>query len=468
MHKIPVKTRHKKMLADLSTPVSIYLRLREQFPGSVMLENSDNNAAENSFSYIAIKPVAGIEINENMWEYKYPCKEVIREPIDHLAEVPEKLMSFIRDFQSEGGSPIPTSESFFGYTSYEGVRFFESIHLERKDPQSFEIPLLCYRLYQYVIAIHHFKEELYLCENQIEGINSEFDQIESIIHARDIPLNSFKASLEEISDMTDDHYMEIVQKGIDHCNRGDVFQIVLSRSFQQKFSGDDFNVYRALRAVNPSPYLFYFDYGDYKLFGSSPESQLIVKDNKAIIHPIAGTVKRTGVHEIDQEAIQFLLEDPKENSEHVMLVDLIRNDLSRFSKKVYVSKYREVLSYSHVIHLVSEVTGVIPHNSNPFALLAATFPTGTLCGAPKFKAMELIHQYEVTDRGFYAGCIGALGLNGDFNHAVIIRSFLSKNHVLRYQAGAGIVAQSVPENELQEVNNKLGALKEALIRANEL
>jgi anthranilate synthase component 1 len=327
---------------------------------------------------------------------------------------------------------------------------------------------LRYRFYQYVIAINHFKNELYLCENVVDGVESEFEQIETLIRIKDCPVYPFHAEDQEDCNMGDADYKQLVEKGIGHCHRGDVFQLVLSRSFQRKFHGDEFNVYRALRSINPSPYLFYFDYGDYKLMGSSPESQLVIKGDKAIIHPIAGTLKRTGDNKQDIALAEKLLHDPKENAEHVMLVDLARNDLSRFAKDVRVTEYRKVHYYSHVIHLVSEVTGDLPEKTNPFALLAACFPAGTLSGAPKYKAMELIQEYEPSRRGFYAGCIGFVGFNGDFNHAIMIRSMQSKDNTLRYQAGAGIVSQSVPESELQEVNNKLNALKQALKLAEEI
>lgn len=468
MIETKVKTRCKKMLSDLYTPVSIYLRIRDRFPGSVLLESSDSNSAENSFSYIAIKPIAGMEINKNQLEYKYPGNKEVKEPIGKEQDVPERLMSFIRSFKIEGHTPISVSESFFGYTAYEAIRFFETLDLNGKQEEKPEIPLLRYRLYQYVIAIDHFRNELYLCENQVAGVESEFEEVETLIRIKDCPVYPFKASGGEKSNMSNEDYRQMVKKGIAHCHRGDVFQIVLSRSFQQNFTGDEFNVYRALRSINPSPYLFYFDYGDYKLMGSSPESQLIVKKGKAVIHPIAGTVKRTGDDRTDRAAIKKLLEDPKENAEHVMLVDLARNDMSRFAKEVHVSEYRKVHSYSHVIHLVSEVTGDLPKGANPFALMAASFPAGTLSGAPKFRAMELIHDYESDPRGFYAGCIGHVGINGDFNHAIMIRSFLSQENTLRYQAGAGIVSRSIPESELQEVNNKLNALKQALVLAEDL
>jgi anthranilate synthase component 1 len=309
---------------------------------------------------------------------------------------------------------------------------------------------------------------MFLCENVMKGLESEIAIIESLIKSKDVPTFPFESKADETANMTDEHYKEMVKMGVQSCLRGDVFQIVLSRRFQQKFTGDEFNVYRALRSINPSPYLFYFDYGDYKLMGSSPESQLIIKDDKAIVHPIAGTFKRSGNDAKDLQLTEELLNDAKENAEHTMLVDLARNDLSRCCDNVVVNHFRQVHYYSHVIHLVSEVTGTVRENANPFELLALTFPQGTLSGAPKFKAMQLIDEYEPTVRGYYAGCIGFMGFDGSCNHAIMIRTFLSKQNTLHYQAGAGIVAASQPESELQEVNNKLGALKKAILLAKDL
>jgi len=299
-------------------------------------------------------------------------------------------------------------------------------------------------------------------------VESDLTLVESLIKSNDVPVYPFKAKGEETSNLKDEEYIEIVKKGIRSCLRGDVFQIVLSRRFQQGFSGDEFNVYRALRSINPSPYLFFFDYGDYKLMGSSPESQLILQNGEAIVHPIAGTFKRTGDDTTDEMMADKLLKDAKENAEHVMLVDLARNDLSRSCDEVTVAQYRQVQYYSHVIHLVSEVRGKLRDGHNPFELLATTFPAGTLSGAPKFKAMELIDEYEPTSRSYYGGCIGFMGFDGSCNHAIMIRSLLSRNNTLIYQAGAGVVAASQPESELQEVNNKLGALKKAILFAEEI
>jgi anthranilate synthase component I len=319
-----------------------------------------------------------------------------------------------------------------------------------------------YRLYQYVIAINHYKDELLLLENKIAGLQSEIELVTSLINSKDVPVYPFKTTSDETSNMSDEDYVETVRKGIGSCYRGDVFQIVLSRRFQQSFVGDEFNVYRALRNINPSPYLFFFDYGDYKLIGSSPEAQLIIRNGKAVVHPIAGTFKRTGDDVIDQQKADELVKDPKENAEHVMLVDLARNDLSTACSNVQVNHYKQVQYYSHVIHLVSEVTGNVAEGTNPFEILFKTFPAGTLSGAPKYKAMQLIDEYEPTPRSFYGGAIGFVGFNGSCNHAIMIRTLLSKNNTLILQAGAGVVAASKPESELQEVNNKLNALKSAI------
>jgi anthranilate synthase component 1 len=469
MRTIQVKTRSKQMLADVYTPVGIYLRLRDKFPGTVLLESTDYRASENSFSFICVKPIAGIEVTSTTnFEFKYPNLPVERKQLKNKESVLDELQQFLNQFSFSGQVPLPVVRSLFGYTTFDAVQFFETIEFNKQKPNGNTIPLMRYRFYQYVIAINHFKDELYLCEHQVDGLDSEFELIESLIKHKDVPTYGFSAVGNEESNMTDAEYMQMVEQGKQHCFRGDVFQVVLSRAFQQRYNGDEFNVYRALRSINPSPYLFYFDYGDYKLMGSSPEAQLVIKDNKATIHPIAGTFRRTGDDEQDQLLADKLLLDPKENAEHVMLVDLARNDLSRHASNVEVQSYRKIQFYSHVIHLVSEVVGKIEPHVNPFSLLAATFPAGTLSGAPKYRAMEIIDQYEPTARGFYGGCIGAVSFNGDFNHAIMIRSMLSKSNTLYYQAGAGVVAKSVASSELEEVGNKLNALKQAILLAQKI
>ncbi len=471
MKRIEIKTTCRKLLSDIYTPVSIYLRLRDRFRDTILLESTDYHAAENSYSFICINAIAGIEITDmSSVESKLPGRRPEREAIHNAGDVPRMLLEFMQKFSLEPAEEkaVRAVQGLFGYTSFDAVQFFDTIRLEKANAQAPIIPLMRYRLYQYVIAINHFKDELYLCENTMGGLESESGLVESLIKSKDVPVYPFYMQGEETSNMKDEEYRQMVRKGIQHCHRGDVFQIVLSRRFQQGFRGDEFNVYRALRSINPSPYLFFFDYGDYKLMGSSPESQLIIQQDKAIVHPIAGTFKRTGNEATDQEMAGRLLTDAKENAEHVMLVDLARNDLSRSCDDVSVIHYREVKYYSHVIHLVSEVRGNVREGCNPFDLLATTFPAGTLSGAPKFRAMELIDHYEPTARSYYGGCIGFMGFDGSCNQAIMIRSFLSRQNTLTYQAGAGIVAASDPESELQEVNNKLGALKKALLFAEEI
>ena len=471
MKKIEIITSCKKLLADVYTPVGIYLRLRDRFRDTVLLESADHHAAENSYSFICINAIGGIEITSTASiEFKLPGQKPEKIAIKNVMEVPQLIWEFSNRFdcvQMET-KEVKFAQGLFGYTSFDAVQFFDSVKLRsgnaepRNKNSALIIPLMRYRLYQYVIVFNHFKDELYICENHINGIESELTVVESLIRSKDVPVFPFKRKGEETSNVTDKEYMEMVEKGISSCHRGDVFQIVLSRRFQQGFTGDEFNVYRSLRSINPSPYLFFFDYGDYKLMGSSPESQLIIKNGKAIVHPIAGTFKRTGDDDKDHLAAELLKGDKKENAEHVMLVDLARNDLSRVCDDVTVSHYKDIQYYSHVIHMVSEVNGKVRPNSNPFELLAKSFPAGTLSGAPKIKAIALIDSFEPTARNYYGGAIGFMGFDGSCNHAIMIRTFLSMQNTLTYQAGAGVVAASKPKSELQEVNNKLGALKKAI------
>ncbi len=474
MKKVEIRTSFKKMLADIYTPAGIYLRLRDRFRDTILLESTDFHAGENSFSIIGINAIAGIEITDlNHVETKLPNANAVKTPVKE-GNVLAALNSFMAAFEIENKmpSPINIAQGVFGYTCYDAIPFFEKIQLNAaknkvKNKDS-GIPLMRYRLYQYVIIINHFKDELYICENHFPGVESKVADVESLIKSKDVPLFPFSIQGEEQSNISDESFMQMVDKGIAACHRGDVFQVVLSRKYTQTFSGDEFNVYRALRSINPSPYLFYFDYGDYRLMGSSPESQLIIKNGKAIVHPIAGTFKRTGDDDKDKQLAIELEQDEKENAEHVMLVDLARNDLSRVCSKVEVSSFKKIHFYSHVIHMVSEVQGKLNENQNAFEVLGSSFPAGTLSGAPKYKAMQLIDEFETTARSFYGGAIGFMGFDGSCNHAIMIRSFLSKNNQLSYQAGAGVVAASKRELELKEVENKLGALKNAIELAQQI
>ena len=469
MNQYKFYTSHKRLLADTTTPVSIYLRLRDVFPNAVLLESSDYHSRENSMSYVCFDPIAGITLNEKTLSSYYPdgsSREIEAEGLN----LKDEVTAFCNQFET---LPIDDykfiSNGLFGYFSFETVQYFEDIKLRPREFSEKTIPLLQYHVYRYIIAIDHFKNDLHLLEHRLdENEPNGLEKIEYLIQNKNFPEYKFNLNGQESSNFTDEEFISVIEKLKTHIYRGDIFQIVPSRAFETPFLGDEFNVYRALRSINPSPYLFYFDYGDYKLFGSSPEAQLTIKNNEATIYPIAGTFKRTGNDVLDAELAEKLKQDPKENAEHIMLVDLARNDLSRHCEEVEVKSFKEVQFYSHLIHMVSKVVGKLQNNVNPFYVVGDTYPAGTLSGAPKYMAMQLIDKFEKSKRGFYSGAIGFMGFNGDFNHAIMIRSFLSQNNTLHYQAGAGIVADSDPHSELQEVNNKIMALRKALEMAEEI
>ncbi|SFC58433.1 anthranilate synthase component 1 [Flagellimonas taeanensis] len=458
--KYTLETHYKKILADTITPVSVYLKVRDKFPNSILLESSDYHANDNSFSYICCNPIAYIKVENETITQQFPDGKKAETVIDSETDVTEVIHNFAKQFSVTQNGFKFIYNGLFGYMAYDAVRYFEDVEISKKE-DSVRIPDIYYAVYQNIIAINHFKNEAYLFAHCYDS-ESNVDEIEQLFNIRTFSSYNFKKDGEPKSNLKDEEYMDHVELAKKHCQRGDVFQLVLSRRFTQKFRGDEFNVYRALRSINPSPYLFYFDYGNFKIFGSSPEAQLIVKDGKAEIHPIAGTYKRTGNDEKDAELAKQLAQDDKENSEHVMLVDLARNDLSRNGNTVNVETYREVQYFSHVIHLVSKVTGQKKKAISTMKVVADTFPAGTLSGAPKHMAMQLIEKYEKTSRSYYGGAIGFMDFEGNFNHAIMIRTFLSKNHELHYQAGAGLVAASNAEDELQETYNKLGALNKAL------
>lgn len=461
MTAITLKTISKEHLADTLTPVSLYLKLRDQFPYSVLLESSDYHGHESSYSFIGFLPLATFKVkDDSIYETLPGQPETISQIND--SSVSERLLNFTQAFQVVDQPDNVRLNGLFGYFAYDSVRYFETIDLKSPKLEQHNIPDVHFTFYKYVITINHFKNQLVIHENLLDGETSNLPNIEKLINDKNFASFPFALNGKESSNISDQEYMDMVSKGKYHCHRGDVFQIVLSRQFSQGYTGDDFNLYRALRSINPSPYLYYFDYGNYRILGSSPEAQITVKGERAIINPIAGTFKRTGNDRADRELADQLTQDPKENAEHVMLVDLARNDLSRNCTDVKVDVYREVQFFSHVIHLVSTVSGKLKADSNPFKIMGDSFPAGTLSGAPKFKAMELIDTYENQNRGYYGGCIGYIGLNGDMLLAIMIRSFLSCNNQIFYQAGAGIVSESQEESELQEVNNKLAALKKAI------
>ena len=454
----------KKMLADLQTPVSIYLKIRDLYTNSVLLESSDYHGTENSFSFIGFAPIGGISVNNFLVTEDYPDGNQIKTPVIDKMTVANRFDAFLKTFDIEKNGSKSVINGLLGYTSYESIQYFEDITLKARQTTPGSMPGLYYILFKYIIAINHFNNDLTIIENLMENEESRISEIEKILLNNNFATYGFQTVGGQESDITDEEYRQMVRRGKEECQKGNVFQIVLSRRFYQKYKGDDFMLYRNLRSINPSPYLYYFNFGDFRIFGSSPEAHLVVntKNNRAYIDPIAGTFKRTGDDEKDLELAETLKNDPKENAEHVMLVDLARNDLSRNCENVEVEIFREVQYYSHVLHLVSSVSGKLNLDTKIIKLFADTFPAGTLSGAPKIRAMQLIDEIEPHDRGPYGGCIGYIGFDGSFNQAITIRSFVSKENTLYYQAGAGIVTKSDEESELQEVNNKLGALKKAV------
>lgn len=467
MNNYIINTTYKKRLADTTTPVSIYLRLRDVFPNTILLESSDYHSRSNSVSYVCAEPVAGIALKDGLLTTYFPDG---RKEEKHNFVLTDEIDAFKAQFKpSVVADTRYISSGLFGYFTWNAVQHFEDIKFSSVAPEDQQIPLMQYHIYRYIIAIDHFKNEITLFKNTFNGDdNEDLEKLEYIIQNKNFPEYDFKIDGEEESNLSNEGFMEMVEQMKKHILRGDVFQIVPSRAYSQGFLGDEFNVYRCLRSINPSPYLFYFDYGSFKLFGSSPEAQITIKDNVANIFPIAGTFKRTGNDEEDAELARKLEQDPKESAEHVMLVDLARNDLSRHCSGVEVKSFKEVQYYSHLIHLVSKVSGNLQANVSAFKVVADTYPAGTLSGAPKYRAMQLIDEYEGLGRNFYAGAIGYMGFDDQFNHAIMIRTFMSKNNQLHYRAGAGIVADSVAINELNEVNNKIAALRKAIQMATDI
>lgn len=462
--KFPIDTLTVTLPADLETPVGIYLKLRDLYPMSALLESSDYHTVQNSMSLIGVDPIATFRLSGDVASMTWPDGTRRDVTIDAPGKLQKTMREYVDSFRFTGEGIIK-GNGLLGYTAYDTVRYFEPVPLSRPCPELSHIPDVLYVLYRFVIRVNHFNNEMTLIENREPGRPSRAGEIISVIRNHNVAQYSFHALDDRESTVTDGEYREMVCRGIAHARRGDVFQIVLSRRFSRGFTGDEFNVYRALRCVNPSPYLFFFDMADFKVFGSSPETHLRVEGGKAYIDPIAGTFRRTGDDRRDRELAEALLHDEKENAEHIMLVDLARNDLARSGGPIAIEFLRQVQFYSHVIHLVSRVSATLPQGADIFSLFAGTFPAGTLSGAPKVRAMQLIDEIEPHGRKIYGGCIGHIGFDGTLNQAITIRSFLSTGNRLYSQAGAGIVAASDPESELRETNNKLGALEKALLYA---
>jgi len=471
MKKLKIYSTHERLLADTLTPVAIYLRLRDHFPNSLLLESSDYHSKADSLSFICLHAMAGFEAKGKDYAYHFPAEKGTNKTAENHRDIMPEFSRFIESFEVEkDGLPFNTA-GLFGYASFESVQYFEDIKLNNKSRANKDNPDLKYQLFRYVIVIDHFKNELYIVKHDTHALTEndrDIANLKSLLKVNHSAQFSFKKVGEESCTNSPEEFKAMVERGIAHCQRGDVFQVVLSREFNQGFKGDDFNVYRSLRNVNPSPYLFYFDYGKFKIFGSSPESQLQVKEGRAYIDPIAGTALRTGNSEEDTLAAAKLKANPKEYAEHIMLVDLARNDLSRHTDDVVVEESAEIQYFSHVIHMVSKVSGKLMTERSGIQIFGDTFPAGTLSGAPKYRALQIIDEQEQQSRNFYGGAIGFFGFDGSVNHAIIIRSVLSKNNVLTYQAGAGVVVESKPRGELEEVDNKVAAMRRAIKKAEEI
>lgn len=458
--KYKFTTNTKKVMGDLHTPVSLYLKIRDAFPQSALLESSDYHSNENSKSFIGLQPIANIDINNG------EVLEVLPDGTHHTAmlsdtyTISEAVTRYMSKFEISGQN----SDVFglFGYTTFNCVKYTDNIKIKESKEDRNDAPDMRYILYKILMVFDHQNDELTLVELLADGEESKLSKVESLINARNFASYNFHKDGDEWSTISDEEFKSNVREGINQCVEGNVSQIVLSRRFVQQFTGDDFKVYRALRTINPSPYLFYFDFGGFRIFGSSPETHCQIRGEVISIDPIAGTAQRTGKISEDQAASERLKLDPKENDEHMMLVDLARADLSLNAHNVRLDFLRQVQYYSHVIHLVSRVSATLNEDANKIKAFFDTFPAGTLSGAPRDKAMQLISDIELHNRGAYGGCIGFIGFNGDISQAITIRTFVSRDNQLWYQAGAGVIKQSTDEGELQEVNNKLNALKNAI------
>ena len=463
-------TTSKTILADLYTPVGVYMRLRDIYPQSALMESSDYHDSNNSRSFIGIGPLASVAIGHGKATIAFPDGTTESHEVNKTYQSDKAIHALIDCIKVEGDHSDICG--LYGYTSFNAVRYFEDIAVKDETQAKNDAPDMLYILYRIVIVFDHFNNQLTVVSltpsDQPQNGEADLDNIMRAMNKANVKAYDFHPVGDVRSTLTDEEHKANIRKGIQHCLRGDVFQIVLSRRFIQQYEGDDFKLYRALRSINPSPYLFYFDFGGFRIFGSSPETHCRIEGDKAYIDPIAGTTKRTGDAEADRQGAEYLRNDPKENAEHVMLVDLARNDLSRNCHDVKVDFYKDLQYYSHVIHLVSRVSGQLDEGADPIKAFIDTFPAGTLSGAPKVRAMQLISEYEPHNRGAYGGCIGYIGLDGSLNQAITIRTFVSRNSELWFQAGGGIVAKSNEEYELQEVNNKLGALRRAILMAEKM
>ena len=462
-HLVPVV---KELPADQLTTIDAYYATK----GSYLLESAERGAHLGRYSFIGVELCASIElrgkecrINENGVERIVAASDplrVIREFLNARTYVPV-------------GDMTPFPGGAVGYIGYESVAHFEKITFSEKP--SIGIPDACFIVTRFTLAFDNLMHTLkIICNvpvgdspgNDYDSAVAGIERIEKMImRAHELhPSSSFKIKGEPVSRFDKDGFVSAVSRAKKYIEDGDAIQVVVSRSLEMEYEGDIFEAYRSLRSINPSPYMFYLDFGGFTLFGASPEVMIRVDGKNAMLRPIAGTRRRGKTAEEDERNACELLSDEKERAEHIMLVDLARNDLGRVAKagSVKVTRYMEVERYSHVMHIVSEVTCELGDVADPIDVIRATFPAGTVSGAPKVRAMQIIEELEPTKREHYAGLIGYFSYLGTFDSCITIRSAAAKDGKVYLQAGAGIVYDSNPEREYEETNEKLGAVMSAV------
>lgn len=467
---VPVSTL---LLADTLTPVSAYLRIREEGKSSYLFESVEGGERLARYSFIGIDPILKISCRRDTTTVSTNGKSFTYN--DDYFTVLKFLLAAYRHPRMNN---LPRfTAGLVGYIGYDMIRHIENIPECGEDPVAINDAMMA--LFSSLIVFDHIRHQVYLIMNvmidrtkdilgQFQKAQENLRELENRLRRGSPPVQSFGADMRDLTPETSkERFLANVTRAKKYITEGDIFQVVLSQRFSTTYKGDPFNAYRALRVINPSPYLYYLEFDDVKVIGSSPEILVRVEDGNCEVYPIAGTRPRGQNEEEDLARERELLSDEKELAEHIMLVDLGRNDLGKvcIPGSVGVDRRMFIVRYSHVMHIASRVTGKLQSSHDCIDLFKAAFPAGTVSGAPKIRAMEIIDQMEPTRRGIYAGAIGYIDFAGNMDMCIAIRTMLAVGQRLYFQVGAGIVADSVPENEYQETLNKGKALTEALSMA---
>ena len=473
LEEYPVVPVFYEVLADYMTPIRIFQALRNEGTTCFMLESVENKDQWGRYSFIGVNPKSKIKIYGDQLEVDgKTCKE--SDPMEYLKDQMEKFQSpVMEDFPKLTGGLI-------GYFGYDMIRHVEK-RLQNVPEDDLCMPESHLCRYDEIIVYDHLAGKVVIIQNiqRGENIKKQYQQMEDraqlLLKKMERPVSLQKdyfvgEDVKVSSNLTKEEYEEAVRKAKKYIRNGDIFQVVLSQRFEVEAQVDPFDVYRCLRTSNPSPYLYFFDFGDYQVVGASPEKLVSVIGNVVETKPIAGTVKRGSTPEEDDMLVKQLVHDPKERAEHTMLVDLGRNDVGKVSKfgTVQVKNFMTVEKYSKVTHLVSDVQGELREDRTALDALMSVLPAGTLSGAPKVRAMEIIDELEGKKRGVYGGTVGYLGFDGNIDTCIAIRTVVFKGGKGYVQAGAGIVADSIPEKEYAETNNKALAVIQAIREAAKL